>query len=601
MPSDLGEALAATDEASEGPPPYETRGGGIFWIKETTNGPVPIPLTNFLAVIASEIERDDGVEHNLHFEMQAELGGRRHKFEIPAAEFSGMSWVSRELGAKALLYPGFTLRDHARAAIQILSPPMPRRRVFSHTGWREIDGNDYYLHSGGAIGSLGVRNDIETDLGELSGFTIAEPPVGDDLRVAITASLRFLDAAPAHVTVPLYAGIWRSVIEAADFALHIIGQTGVFKSELAALLQQHFGAELDARRLASWSSTGNALEAQAFTAKDALLVVDDFAPGGSQQDVARLQREAARLIRAQGNRSGRQRMRPDGSLRPVKPPRGLILSTGEDIPIGELIRARMLIVEVGRGDVDTAILSELQEAAAAGMFARALAGFLQHLARDLEGFRSRFKEERRRLRSEARAGHARTAWLLADLGAALRLFLQFADEERRWEQCWEVLLGCIATQDVNQQSESPAHRFVALIGAAVSSKRAHIGNAGDPDGLPSDAGSFGWQRRIVGTGVGEREDWHPMGPCIGWTDGETVYLEPESAYALAQRMAGEGGHALGVGSKTLWKRLDDAGLLVRKDEGTKHNEGDDRDQTKKGYRHRGIHPPGIGAIGAIRA
>ena len=337
MPSDLGEALAATDEASEGPPPYETRGGGIFWIKETTNGPVSIPLTNFLAVITSEIERDDGVEHNLHFEMQAELGGRRHKFEIPAAEFSGMSWVSRELGAKALLYPGFTLRDHARAAIQILSPPMPRRRVFSHTGWRKIDGNDYYLHSGGAIGSLGVRNDIETDLGELSGFTIAEPPVGDDLRVAITASLRFLDAAPAPVTIPLYAGIWRSVIEAADFALHIIGQTGVFKSELAALLQQHFGAELDARRLASWSSTGNALEAQAFTAKDALLVVDDFAPGGSQQDVARLQREAARLIRAQGNRSGRQRMRPDGSLRPVKPPRGLILSTGEDIPIGEFL------------------------------------------------------------------------------------------------------------------------------------------------------------------------------------------------------------------------------------------------------------------------
>jgi hypothetical protein len=56
-----------------------------------------------------------------------------------------------------------------------------------------------------------------------------------------------------------------------------------------------------------------------------------------------------------------------------------------------------------------------------------------------------------------------------------------------------------------------------------------------------------------------------MGPCIGWTDGETVYLEPESAYALAQRIAGESGHALGVGAKTLWKRLGDAGLLSRKD------------------------------------
>jgi hypothetical protein len=46
--------------------------------------------------------------------------------------------------------------------------------------------------------------------------------------------------------------------------------TGRFKSEAAALAQQHFGAGLDARHLpANWSSTGNALEALAFTAKDA--------------------------------------------------------------------------------------------------------------------------------------------------------------------------------------------------------------------------------------------------------------------------------------------------------------------------------------------
>jgi hypothetical protein len=30
---------------------------------------------------------------------------------------------------------------------------------------------------------------------------------------------------------------------------------------------------------AAWSSTGNALEVLAFHAKDALLVIDDFAPG----------------------------------------------------------------------------------------------------------------------------------------------------------------------------------------------------------------------------------------------------------------------------------------------------------------------------------
>src|SRR6185436_13476176 len=112
---------------------------------------------------------------------------------------------------------------------------------------------------------------------------------------------------------------------------------------LAALAQQHYGAGMDSRHLpASWSSTGNSLEGLAFAAADALLVVDDFAPGGTTADVARMHREADRLLRAQGNRSGRMRMRADATLRPPKPPRGIILSTGEDVPRGQSLRARLL-------------------------------------------------------------------------------------------------------------------------------------------------------------------------------------------------------------------------------------------------------------------
>jgi hypothetical protein len=70
------------------------------------------------------------------------------------------------------------------------------------------------------------------------------------------------------------------VLGNADFALHLAGETGAFKSELAALHQQHFGCGMNRENLpAAWSSTGNALEVLAFHAKDALLVIDDFAPG----------------------------------------------------------------------------------------------------------------------------------------------------------------------------------------------------------------------------------------------------------------------------------------------------------------------------------
>ena len=134
----------------------------------------------------------------------------------------------------------------------------------------------------------------------------------------------------------------------------------------------------DARHLpGSWRSTGNALEGLAFLAKDALLTVDDFSPTGTTYDIQRMHREADRFLRAQGNISARQRMRADASLRPSKPPRGLILSTGEEVPRGESLNARMLVTELpneGPGSLDWGCLTDCQRAAAEGWYARAMAG-----------------------------------------------------------------------------------------------------------------------------------------------------------------------------------------------------------------------------------
>ena len=101
----------------------------------------------------------------------------------------------------------------------------------------------------------------------------------------------------------------------------------------------------------NWSSTDNALEGLAFVVKDAILVVDDFAPSTSRNDADRQHNTAERLIRGQGNHSGRGRMRADSSLRPPKPPRGLILATGEDVPRGHSITARLCVVDVQKGMV----------------------------------------------------------------------------------------------------------------------------------------------------------------------------------------------------------------------------------------------------------
>lgn len=69
-------------------------------------------------------------------------------------------------------------------------------------------------------------------------------------------------------------------------------------------------------------------------------------------------RDADRVLRSQGNRAGRARMTPDGRLRPAKRPRGLTVVTGEDVPHGQSLRARLLVVEVSPGAIDADKLTE---------------------------------------------------------------------------------------------------------------------------------------------------------------------------------------------------------------------------------------------------
>src|SRR5256886_12823777 len=56
----------------------------------------------------------------------------------------------------------------------------------------------------------------------------------------------------------------------------------------------------------------------------------------------------------------------DATLRPPRPPRGLILSTGEDVPRGQSLRARIFALEVSPGAVNPKRLTLRQRDAEIG-------------------------------------------------------------------------------------------------------------------------------------------------------------------------------------------------------------------------------------------
>jgi hypothetical protein len=396
------------------------------------------------------------------------------------------------------------------------------------------------------------------------------PPAQDELVGAIRASLGFLELGPPEIMFPMYGAIWRAVLGECDMAIHMSGPTGVFKSEVAALLQQHWGAGFDARHLpAGWHSTDNALEGLLFAAKDAITVVDDFAPTGSQYEVAKFHQRADRVIRAQGNRSGRGRMRPDGSLRPVKPPRGLMVSTGEETPRGQSLRSRMFVVEISRGDIDPNRLLACQSDARAGLYAIAMSGFIRWLAGSYDKVRRDLRIEIEELRAQAvkASEHRRTPEIVANLAIGVRYFLRYArgigaiskkKSDAIWQRAWDALGQAANRQSAHQLDCEPATRFIELITSAINTGRAHLVG---PDGnQPPLAKTWGWTVNEANA------DWQPRGECVGFVDGNSVYLDPDASYRVAQVVAGTTGNALCIQPYTLRRRLAEKEMIVRPDD-----------------------------------
>ena len=155
------------------------------------------------------------------------------------------------------------------------------------------------------------------------------------------------------------------------------------------------------------------------------MVIDGFAPNGTTYDVQRWHKKADHVLRAKGNASGRSRLWADLSARPLKPPRALILSTDEDNPRGQSLRARVLVLELTFAVLEWEKLTECQHDAEENLYAHAMAGFVGWLAPWYEELRNLLPEERRKLREEAsRSGqHKRTPGIAADLGLGLWYFL----------------------------------------------------------------------------------------------------------------------------------------------------------------------------------
>ena len=569
----------------------------------------PYKLSNFSAQIIKEITKDDGAEQLNYFVITGKCGDRDlPPIEVPADKFADMGWITQGWGADPVINAGHQYKDHLRAAIQYLSPKKERYTIYSHIGWRKIGDRWHYLHAGGAINGLGNTTSIEVEPGDsrLRFYELPEPPYGEALINKIHAVLTLLDGkmAPEHVIYPFIGGVFRAPLceaHVADFTTFNTGRTGTRKTALQALVQAFYGAGFDEINLpGNWTSTANALERLAFLVKDALFTVDDFAPRDTGYETQRQHEKADRLLRNQANKAGRQRMRQDGTLAPENWPRGIIQSSGEDVPTGHSLRGRMLITDLHDGDVDLNRLSLAQEHAKKGVYAEVMAAYLKYLTLKMNGLKRTLKDEQNTIRDRIRhelyeAGavdvHPKTPTTLASLYIGFSTFLDFIKEEslgtftvdycnKLREDYMSVLIDLAFKQIDYTGTEDPVNRFIRLVQTALTAGYAYVADA-DDNQVPSfmdDIAMWGWRRhketRTIKKEDGSYDDvtterLQPMGRCIGWlaiNKGEfELYLQPDATYAVIQTIVREQGREPLLTASTLWKRLKERGVLRRSD------------------------------------
>ena len=577
---------------------YVIKKGAFYQTKQLSDGSIAeFPLCDFTCKIVEEITADDGLADStfLRIEGTRANGGTLPLVDVPAKSFYSTqgNWANEHWGTLPFIYPGAAKKDNLRACIHLYSQlkgDVPRRTVFKYTGWKKINEKWSYLTGSGAITQDGLIAGLDVDLGSghMSKYQLPSPLAGEQLKEAVACALALLDVCPAkpHIGAALLAAVARAPLgecHCVDFAIWLHGLTGSKKSEIASIALAFFG-DFTARSFpANWSDSVNDAESKSHQVKDGVFVIDDFKPSISQAEASKLHAMAERIVRNTGNQAGRGRRGSAMEAKAAPFNRSMMIITGEDLPRGQSLLGRLLILELTGADVDNAVLTRLQKARSQGSFTGLMSAYLQWLAARMDSLKMDFSNSVEMLRNgcireRLATSHPRAPEIYANLVMGSETFFDFLDDigavSSEQSNEFKARIECNLQQAFSEQGEyitdqDEAQRFLSLLKAALTSGSTHIAcrlKQGPPEVRP-----YGWGWRDAGANMMGDANLNPMGDCIGWycnatgTTPAEVWLQQDTAFKIVQQFARTQGDPFLLSPKTLWRRLHEKGFILKTD------------------------------------
>jgi hypothetical protein len=482
-----------------------------------------LALSNFTAKIQEDLKVIEGGDFSERFfTIRATRDKKESIFEVPASQFNTLSWVPTKVGA--LAHYDATKNLIAKCIKLDSEKTIKEVTAYGKTGWAQLeDGRWAYLHKRGAV--------VPTGTARFSGRIHLEgkqahrifPKSGSpgEIKKAVRKSFALWDLFPAEVSIPLVAGAYRAALGPVDFSIYLVGPTGIGKTSFADMVSRFFGKSLGPEDRLNFESTKFSLEREAHKLKDQIAVVDDYLGSTRYVEIMRF------IARVAGNESGRGRM-TEGD----KPPRGLLVFTGEVQPPGVSLNARIftLTFKDEPGWKNTEKFRQYRDLSRDGSLPLAMRAFVESLAEGYGQMKERLEKHKELYADQVGglANHSRTPGIYGDLMVGVDWWLTFAR-------------GVGAISEEEQQSYQA--KAESALSAAVIAQAPLVGRIEETDQVEimrfviREAIKTG-KAYVSGPDSSEAVMGDPTSLHLGWKiDPKGLFLIPDTLYEVGEQMA----------------------------------------------------------------
>lgn len=525
-----------------------------------------------------------------HRDLEVTRDGETHTLTaLDEDEWPRCGWVE-ELPFAAPFDDTNNGRSKLRKAIVAVSGDVPVETLYGRLGWWEINGEWVYLHARGAISSAGAtgRYRVQVD-SAYQPFWLPDPAADTgELRAAALAALAPLATVPHRLAAPMLGAAFRACLGWCRVTVLPVGSPTSGKSGLAAIGQQFYAPNARYDHLpfgmGESQATTATLEEHRYIVGDMLTILDDGAPDHGTERLGKRQNE---LVRSQAECRGKGRRgfkNKQMITRPEHKPRGLLGLTAEQWVGIESTLSRTIPMPMYEGELDPRVVfGNLDRDGRPLRAAELTASMVQHYA-DQMPMTDKLREQVRHYQpyfldasltdDSDRSWDARRSESFAELFAGcvfmLRMVVELGalteDEAEGFRRVlWRGLIEAKQKAGTSQESR-PATRAADLLRAELIGKRVALLDRSTGQ-APADAALLGWDEH---PGYATQTDPSPepilrrAGTPIGWRDGNTLHLVPESTNDVIAKAARGAGLTWAHTHESLAQLLGEAGIITPK-------------------------------------